>query len=517
MFDSTRKPRSSPSRPPARSEEAAPAPLNETWLKLSMASDPAEREADRLADAALHESGTPRAPSPAPSAGDEGAELDPATRGRFERAFGADLAAVRIHAGERAARAAEAFGARAFTTGHGIVFGRGAYAPGTPPGDRLLAHELAHVVQGQTGRAEPGVVHRQQAPPSLASARPMSTPSEFGQADASADRVLICDLSSPLVVGSQPRYEVVERTYPSDAYIWTVTDRGNGSQVFLQRTTTPVLRITATRAGSFDVTVEAYVNRAPAWGMPVPGANRVGRLTLRQDVVAEDPYLTEFAARRDADSAAVSRELINDFRGYIVSAAAATGPTGITERFLAGVLLAEIAQRPKAGREQELAGVDADLRTLEGGGSLAPWSSTNRSLGVGQVRMSTAAMVTGATPWVEQDRADRAPGRRQAEQNYDALTPAQKRQLFDLLRFPKSNIRVVAELLTRLKNRPNRWPALDATAFGGNARAVGVVATEHNQGATNSPAADAEPSDYGRNVWAMMNSEFLMHYFRNTR
>src|SRR3954471_20874347 len=40
--------------------------------------------------------------------------------------------------------------ARAFTLGRDIAFAPGEYAPGTAQGRRLIAHELAHVVQ-QTG------------------------------------------------------------------------------------------------------------------------------------------------------------------------------------------------------------------------------------------------------------------------------------------------------------------------------------------------------------------------------
>ena len=46
--------------------------------------------------------------------------------------------------------------ARAYTIGKDIVFGAGHYAPSTPAGKRLLAHELAHVVQqsgGSVGQA----------------------------------------------------------------------------------------------------------------------------------------------------------------------------------------------------------------------------------------------------------------------------------------------------------------------------------------------------------------------------
>jgi hypothetical protein len=62
-----------------------------------------------------------------------------------------DVGRVRIHTDARAAEAADALGARAFTIGSDIYFGAGEYAPGTGPGRKLLAHELAHTVQQQRG------------------------------------------------------------------------------------------------------------------------------------------------------------------------------------------------------------------------------------------------------------------------------------------------------------------------------------------------------------------------------
>jgi hypothetical protein len=69
------------------------------------------------------------------------------------------FASVRVHADGRAAVSAEAVGARAYAVGSDIVFGRGEYAPRSPDGRRLLAHELAHVVQqsGATPASAPAV------------------------------------------------------------------------------------------------------------------------------------------------------------------------------------------------------------------------------------------------------------------------------------------------------------------------------------------------------------------------
>jgi uncharacterized protein DUF4157 len=80
-----------------------------------------------------------------------GAALPAGTRAVMERAFSADFSAVRVHTGPASDRVASGLGARALTAGQDIVFGPGAFRPRTPGGDRLLAHELAHVVQQARG------------------------------------------------------------------------------------------------------------------------------------------------------------------------------------------------------------------------------------------------------------------------------------------------------------------------------------------------------------------------------
>lgn len=87
--------------------------------------------------------------------------LDAATRRFMEAGFGADFGAVRVHTGSEAARSAAGVGARAYTVGAHIVFGPGEYAPASRAGQRLLAHELAHVVQQSRGE---GLFSLQRAP-----------------------------------------------------------------------------------------------------------------------------------------------------------------------------------------------------------------------------------------------------------------------------------------------------------------------------------------------------------------
>jgi hypothetical protein len=105
----------------------------------------------------LRKQAAARAPVVAETLGAPGRPLDAVTRSFFEPRLGSDLSRVRVHTGERAAGTAASLGARAFAVGSEVVFGAGEYAPQTPAGQRLLAHELAHVVQDGGG---PPVVRR---------------------------------------------------------------------------------------------------------------------------------------------------------------------------------------------------------------------------------------------------------------------------------------------------------------------------------------------------------------------
>jgi len=77
----------------------------------------------------------------------QGHPLDSATRPFFERRFGHNFAHVRVHTDRKAMESAGQIGARAYTVGEDIVFGEGMYRPETSGGQRLLTHELAHVIQ----------------------------------------------------------------------------------------------------------------------------------------------------------------------------------------------------------------------------------------------------------------------------------------------------------------------------------------------------------------------------------
>jgi hypothetical protein len=85
-----------------------------------------------------------------------GEPLRPADQARFGGWFKHDFSRVRVHPGGEAGQAAAQAGAAAWATGQRIGFAPGHYRPDTRSGQRLLAHELAHVVQQERGGGRPG-------------------------------------------------------------------------------------------------------------------------------------------------------------------------------------------------------------------------------------------------------------------------------------------------------------------------------------------------------------------------
>jgi len=119
----------------------------------------AEQQAERFADSVAPGASQPARGRPVGNsivtprsmAARGGRPLDTATRGEFEGRLGADLSRVRVHDDAEAASSASGLRSDAYTYGQHIVFGPGNHRPGTPAGRHLLAHELTHTVQQQSG------------------------------------------------------------------------------------------------------------------------------------------------------------------------------------------------------------------------------------------------------------------------------------------------------------------------------------------------------------------------------
>lgn len=170
-------------------EECAGKAQVQTKLRIAESGDPLEQQADRIAervtsdsvhspaqvsghDTGLGELNIARRALPEPARDNShsdgvvetalaqsGASFESAARRDMERRFGHDFSQVRVHTSPTAAQAADALQARAFTYGRDVYFGEGQYSPGTADGRRLIAHELAHVLQ------QSPAIHRQEKTP----------------------------------------------------------------------------------------------------------------------------------------------------------------------------------------------------------------------------------------------------------------------------------------------------------------------------------------------------------------
>ncbi|KAB8145928.1 DUF4157 domain-containing protein [Chloroflexia bacterium SDU3-3] len=203
-----RRPRQQPTsaQPTAEAQQPSAAPISldhsfgavplhglpiQAKLTVGAADDPYEREADRVADQVMAapdreiEEQATAAISPLDAGGlrtsregaagsfeagagfeqqlgaaGGGSPLPEATRAFMEPRFGADFSGVRIHTGGESAQLNRQVSAQAFTHGSDIYMGEGHTDIGSGAGQRLLAHELTHVVQQTGGVARKPVVQR---------------------------------------------------------------------------------------------------------------------------------------------------------------------------------------------------------------------------------------------------------------------------------------------------------------------------------------------------------------------
>lgn len=503
----------------------------------------AERDADRAAAAVaggqrapwLHRSvdlrqGGARAPAFMPIAGaGAGLPLDRAVRQSMEHRFAVDFAQVRVHADAEAAEQAHALQAQAFTVGSSMVFGAERYRPATDEGRQLLAHELAHVVQQRALTAE----GRGSARPVLQRkpAVPVFAPGDLVELRLPALRMATevggGTLAATLRRGDRLRVEGVE----------VVEGVGRG-QVFRVTVIDPA---DPDRDGKRGVVRVEWVQRAVASEPPLPAAAGAGPAapppagTLHEfDLDPDDPdlplkspgyktpqapprrsvldlHLARIAAaapltqalaadmgikRSTAQLAALT---ILDLRADIVAAARATGKQGIPPQLLGAVIAVEMVNRSLSMYPEIVIN-----RLL-----LGDWS-----IGVSQLKLSSAAMTEGSIPWIEaktpaaQDRQQAADAVKAA---FEALPRASKQALFDALVNTRTAVPLTARYLAKLKNRPNRFPALEGermTVFG-QGREAAVIGTEYNQGPSGSPGATADPSDHGLTIAHLTYSDAM--------
>jgi hypothetical protein len=216
--------------------------------------------------------------------GSTGQPLDAGTRAFFENRFGHDFSRVRVHDDARAAESAQAVRALAYTVGQDVAFATGQYAPHSAAGRKLLAHELAHVVQqSSAANAVISGIDRgvsdpfEQAADSLAEKIVSKEPAGATTRSGALPRLPARSLQRYRVPGELPCSEVVDWLDNNSPYKpeWAETRCTydfNGGLTVTSKTVPGGVELTGKGHPKLTVTVNCPVDR-PEWS-PSRRANR---------------------------------------------------------------------------------------------------------------------------------------------------------------------------------------------------------------------------------------------------
>lgn len=363
--------------------------------------------------------------------------------------------------------------------------------------------------------------------------------------------VLISYLTSPVTQGSLNQYAIFvldpDLVSSVDSYQWEVYKSVEGSLF-------PALVCTATsQEGVFEYTPVDIGEQTLIVRLRNAAGQVLDSIEMRQAVI---PFSEAFNAMLSGLSTTIYRlwsrhvpdieignaistnELANDFYRYIQDSVEEpiNGETNmIPWQLLAAIAYREMFFAPKEspmGMNWHKPNRTTELflyRNLLNGTSSGPWGMFDiegASLGVCQIQPQTLATVllnpgTGTTPYtpfLEEDTVIND-GELLAENRLNAylgLNTNDRVDLFNLLRFPKSHLRMCNIVLQKLKNRTHRYPSLDAEELLADSKALQVIATEYNQGPTTTPRDCVNPgdrcvgpNDYGREVYTIITSPMM--------
>jgi hypothetical protein len=212
-------------------------------------------------------------------------------------------------------------------------------------------------------------------------------------------------------------------------------------------------------------------------------------ITLSQEVVEPNTELEALIAEaRDkpgpgVGNVQVARELVNDHNPYYQAVTLATPESSDSFRqMIFGMVFDGALQRSAAERSERLGQLAGSLN--DGGGDFA--TLTAEGAGVCGIRLALLAMVAGATgdspsPAIEWTELPDVPARRamaddELRQRLAALDADSKIDLFNIVRFPKSNIIHCARIVEVLRDRYFKGASFDDVVSGlGGTRAHWIV------------------------------------------
>ena len=283
---------------------------------------------------------------------------------------------------------------------------------------------------------------------------------DLGEANVAADGrcALISFISSPLVVNRENRY-VLFVTDPAlaataQSYEWAFAE--NADAPTTQTSDHGGISYRATEIGTLDLTVRILdSNNAEQASLQL--TQEVLPLNSElEDLISDSEQKTPVAADPET-----SRELVNDVRGYIDELVPRDADDDSSlNKLIFSVAYAEAMLLRPADRALQLEQVAFALNE-DAAASFADQSETG--IGLCRVRPQVLAMHLSATPagtdWLipprefPHDPAARGPIRKELLQALAELEEPRRLDLFNLLRFPKSNLKMGVHLLEAMRTQ----------------------------------------------------------------
>lgn len=275
---------------------------------------------------------------------------------------------------------------------------------------------------------------------------------DLGQAVVAADgrSTLVSHISSPVVAGRENSYVV----FVTDAglagsvqtFEWSFAENGGAPNV--QTTEKGEIAYTPSATGQLSLTLRLLG----------AGNAEQATLTLSQDIA---PLQAEIeaaitAARNNAGPGIgnpdVAREIVNDHSPYHQDVTLQTAENGDAfQRFVFGMVHDGAIQRPPVQRREQLNQLAASLN----GGGTDFQTLTASGAGLCGIRLALLAMIRTDLPWTElpEPAAPRAAADQRLRESLAALDETKRIDLFNLIRFPKSNVVQTARIIEALRDR----------------------------------------------------------------
>jgi hypothetical protein len=280
--------------------------------------------------------------------------------------------------------------------------------------------------------------------------------SDLGQAVTSGDGrcTLVSFVTSPIVIGRENIYVVfitdAGLAAAAQSFEWAFTEQGGAPNT--QTTQEGEVSYMPQTAGSLHLAVRILG----------AGNSEQASLLLDQDVVGPNGELESLIddAQEEAGPGVanpdVARELINEHNLYYQAVALHNPESGDGfKQFLFGMVFDGALQREPTVRKKHLGRLAASLNSQEEDFS----TLTAEGAGVCGIRLPLLAMTFG-TPspllaWTElpEPAAQRAVAEEQLRQTLAALDETQRIDLFNVARFPKSNIVQCGRIIEALRDK----------------------------------------------------------------